>query len=175
MTGTIGLLTILLTSLASAADPLPLPSDNYTLKVTEEVTHPKVANPFAKIPNDEYRPAKKQKALSLRFSKDRKKVEILPRGVSGELTSSDGKKRVYKLSKGLFAGGQLIVERTKKGLVTTFTEFGSGVLVTSSKRGGIKPTARKAKQEGADKPATAPESKPEGAKNPEPESDESSQ
>jgi hypothetical protein len=112
MTRTIALLSILVTSLGSAEDLLPLGSDNYTMKVTEEVTHPKVGNPSENFPCDEYRPAKEQMTLSLRFSKDRKKVEILPRGVSGELTSADANERVYLLSKGLFAGGRLIVERT---------------------------------------------------------------
>lgn len=144
MTKTIALLSILLSSLVFAADPLPLYADDYTLKVTQEALHPKMGGPSDKVPDNSYLPAKKQADLRLRFSKDRKKVYILPGEISGVQTSGDGSKRVYLLKKGLFAGGRLTVEKTKKGLVTTFTVFGSGVPVISSKRGVIKPTTPKA-------------------------------
>jgi hypothetical protein len=42
---TVFLLTILLCSLASATEILPLDSDDYTLSVTHEVKHPKVNFP----------------------------------------------------------------------------------------------------------------------------------
>ena len=119
------LLAILATSLSSTAGLLPLESENYTVTVTKEVTHPKVSSPFEKIPDEQYLPTKKKETMSLKFSKDRKKVTILPREISGELAKVDNNKRVYKLGKGLFAGGRLVVEKTKNGLVSTFTEFGS--------------------------------------------------
>lgn len=140
------LLAILATSLASAAAPFPLGSDKYAMTVTKEVTHPKVSSPFEQIPNEQYLPSKKKSVLKLKFSKDRKKVEILPRGISGELGKANDTRRVYELRKGLFAGGRLIIQKTKTGIISTFTEFGSGVPVISSERGEIKPIVSKAKK-----------------------------
>ncbi len=156
MIRSIALLSILLPSLASGAEILPLDADDYTLTLTHEVRHPQVRLPNDEIPKAEYLLVKERKTVRLRFSDDRKKVEILPRGVSGELTSADAHKRVYQLTKGLFAGGRFAIETTETGLTATLTEFGSGVPVISSARGEVKPTTRKAEQGGTDPLDNAP-------------------
>ena len=170
MTRTIAILTSVLTSLAAAAEPLLLESSDYTLTQTHEVWTPKVLSIDDEIPKDLYLPAKEPKTLYFRFSDDRKEIEIPGFRASGTLTSGNANKRVYLFTRGLSAGGRLVIERTKNGLIATFTKFGSGLPVISSARGDFEPAVRRAEQAGADQPATAPESKSKGEEKPKPES-----
>ena len=110
---------------------LPLEADAYKLTLTHVAVDP-TGFDLSKV---EYRRAKKPKIVRVIFSDKGKTVEIQPNKISGELTEGNAVKRVYSLSEGLFAGGELVIEKTEKGLMATFTEFGSGVPVISSDRG----------------------------------------
>jgi hypothetical protein len=144
---------------ANAAEP-KLPKDGeYTFKITHVADHPEVSFPHSPIPNKAYKPVKEEKTLIVRFTKKSKEVLILPGGVAGTLEKADANGQVYKLSKGLFAGGSFTLNHTKKGLIATYTKFGSGVPVISSVRGSVRQPDKKAEQDGAGQPATRPESK----------------
>ena len=130
-------------SLLVAAEALPLKSDEYTLIQLQVANHPDVNLPHDIIPNDQYRLVKKPKVLSFQFSENRKEVKIPSLKVSGKLRKVDGNKRYYELTKGLFGGGSLTIEKNKSGLTATFTVFGSGVPVITSSRGDFQPTEPK--------------------------------
>lgn len=137
------LFLLLLASSSIAADkPAILKDGKYTMKVTHEVLHPKAVRPGDPIPKDQYKPAKNKEDLRLQLSEKGKKVVILPQGISGKLQSADGRSQTYYLNKGLFAGGSLVIEKTQKGMIATFTEYGSGVPVISSKRGSVAPVVQ---------------------------------
>ena len=146
----IALLPILLTSVALAAETLPLASDDYTFTETHETKHPSVQLPRDPIPEKEYKPVKGQGVKHhLRFSEDRKTVKILPSGFVGQLENANAKKRVYELTQGTFAGGRLIIESTKRGMIATITVYGSGFPVIGSGRGELKPINPDAEQDAA--------------------------
>ncbi|BCX46965.1 hypothetical protein HAHE_08730 [Haloferula helveola] len=170
----IALLPILLASVAFASESLPLASTEYTLILTHEAKRPEVRLPGDAIPEKEYRAVKERSILHVRFTEDRKAVEIMPAGIVGKVANADAKKRVYRLTKGLFAGGQLIIESTANGLTATLTEYGSGVPVISSVRGEFKPKAPEAEPGGAGRPATSPQSDLEGGEKPQPKAETSS-
>jgi hypothetical protein len=115
----------------------PFPEGNYTLALTHTAGRPAVRLPSDPIPEASYQPASGLKTLHLSFSEGGKQVKIMPDGVSGTLEKEKGALRVYRLSQGLFAGGRLTVEDTSAGLVSTYTVFGSGEPVLSSKRGTL--------------------------------------
>jgi len=112
-------------------DDLSLNSTAYDVTITSEAKNP----PNAQIPNELYLPTDEKRMLVLRFSEDQQTVAMEPGGVSGFLTGSGANNRVYELDQGLFAGGRLDIDNTGEGLVSTYTEFGSGVPVISSSRG----------------------------------------
>ncbi len=151
------LLLPLLASFANAADPKPPKDGEYTFKITHVAHEPSAAVrfPHSPIPDKVYKPAKEEKALSIRITKKGKEILILPQGVSGNLEKTNANGQVYQLSEGLFAGGRLTLDHTKKGVIATYTIFGSGLPVISSVRGSVSHVDKKAEQD-ADKQAVRP-------------------
>ena len=129
------LCSLLWAPLASGAEPLPLKSGQYHVELTHEAEGPIRGFDLAGV---KYRKLEKPDHLELKFSKDREKVEVQPGKISGSLTKSSPKKRTYRLTEGLFAGGELTIEKSKDGYVVVLTEFGSGVPVISSSKGAFK-------------------------------------
>jgi len=138
--------------MSSADEILRLDANDYTLSLTHEVMHPKMR--AGKVSNDQYLEVSDRTALRLRFSADRKTVEILPhaiskdwkmlsRKISGELTSGDAGTRIYEVDEGLRFMGRLEIEASKTGLAATLIKFGSGVPVIMSVRGRVDPTTQK--------------------------------
>lgn len=137
-------LVLMISFLAHAGESLPVPDGDYEIKVTHSVKHPKVDFPYSPIPVEQYAPVKKNSKISIRLSDDGNKVELPNIKASGKLTKATPGKRVYHLDKGLFAGGQVTIEKTKTGLVASYTVFGSGVPVIQSERGKLTTEVRKA-------------------------------
>ena len=57
----------------------------------------------------------------------------------GTLEEQTATEQIYDLNKGLTAGGQLRLQQTAKGIIGTYTQFGSGLPVLESVRGVVTP------------------------------------
>ena len=116
-----------------------LKDGDFTLRVEARLaTTEGIQFPHDPIPSAGYEPAKGE-VLLIRFSENGLRVALPDKKITGVVDVSGSTKRVYSLSDGLFAGGSLTIEKSSQGLVATFTVFGSGEPVLSSKRGPLIP------------------------------------
>lgn len=136
-------LVLMISFFAHAGEALPVSNGDYEIKVTQSVKHPKIDFPDSPIPAEQYSPVKKESKISVRLSDDGNNVELPNIKASGKLTKATPEKRIYHLDKGLFAGGQITIEKTKTGLIASYTVFGFGVPVIHSERGKLTVTAKK--------------------------------
>ena len=117
-----------------------LKDGEYTLKVTHDADLSGIQFPHSPIPDAAYKPEKDANPLRLQFSEKGKKVTILPDKVSGTLQKKTAAERIYSLSGGGSAGGQLRLNQTATGIIGTYTLYGSGLPVLFSKRGVVTPS-----------------------------------
>lgn len=117
---------------------LKLPDGDYAMAVEMRLaTTEGIQFPHDPIPPANYEPAQPGEVLHIRFSGNGSQVGLPQKQITGTLERTGPQKHVYRLSEGLFAGGGLIVEETSKGLVSTYTVFGSGEPVLSSRKGPL--------------------------------------
>jgi len=129
----------LFVSIVYAEELLPLDAEIYSMKLNSEAVHPDGKLLPRKIPMSAYQPMQKKQVLTLQVRRDLTYLTIQPIFVSGRLKGGTSSNRVYTLFDPGGAKGRLEIERTKQGLVSTFTQYASDGSVLWSKRGPIEP------------------------------------
>lgn len=117
---------------------LDLNGKNYTLKIDKKVMHPKTSYSSDSEKEAAYKKPDKKTEYQVSFSKNGETVTIIPGSITGKIQiQEDQSFKRYRLSEGLFAGGELNISVEEKELKAEYTILGSGVPIISIERGKL--------------------------------------